>query len=438
MTTSHAVPRTKIRTLGYVRIALAAAPMVALLSSPAWGTAAQLRVAGTTQAAIAQGQHGGAIHHRAVQATLVYNNYSFPSSGAIGTFSTSNIVDINHTLYGLTTAGGFGSGTLFKIFWNLNAPSAGVLYNFGQVNPDGAAPEGTLLNIGTEFYGTTSLGGTSNGGGAFKLHTDGTLYQWHDFSSANIAIPNGPLLHKGSRNWGVSQGGGNGYGTVYSVNPGNLSATICHAFNQGDGASPIGNLVNWGGNLYGVTMSGGNGAGVVFKIKPNCQVAWTYSFGTLQNDGAVPEGGLVMMNNRLYGTTAYGGLYGAGTIFSIGAAGGPPQIIYNFKASGTNGTNPSGELSSIPSEGLIRGTTQAGGGTTCTFNSLAGCGTVYQFQLAGYHYSNLYTFQGGSDGADPVSGLRNDPQAYGYYGTTLYGGSGGAGTVWELICPSCQ
>jgi uncharacterized repeat protein (TIGR03803 family) len=432
---ANSAARAALRLL--TATALVASPVVALLSSPATSSAAAIRTFASTQTFT----HGTAMHGRAHDA-LVYGNYSFPGNGTIGASPMSNLVDINHTLYGLTTAGsgiGNSDGTLFKIFWNLNAPSAGVLYNFGQVNPDGAAPEGTLLNIGTEFYGTTSLGGTLSGGGAFKLHTDGTQYQWHDFSSANIAIPDGPLLHKGTKNWGVSQSGGNGYGTVYSVNPTNLHATICHAFTQADGASPIGNLLDWGGNLYGVTMSGGTyNAGVIFKITPNCQVAWHYDFGTLQNDGAVPESGPVLMNNRIYVTTAYGGAHGAGTIFSINAAGNAPQIPYSFNPVGTNGTNPSGELSAVPSQGELVGTTQAGGGTSCAYNGLVGCGTVYSFKLAGYHYSNVYTFQGGSDGADPVSGLRNDPQAYGYYGTTLYGGSGGAGTVWELVCPSCQ
>jgi uncharacterized repeat protein (TIGR03803 family) len=44
----------------------------------------------------------------------------------------------------------------------------------------------------------------------------------------------------------------------------------------------------------------------------------------------------------------------------------------------------------------------------------------------------LYAFQGGSDGATPYAAPTMDPQGN-LYGTTLFGGAYGNGTVYELL-----
>jgi uncharacterized repeat protein (TIGR03803 family) len=247
-------------------------------------------------------------------------------------------------------------------------------------------------------------------------------------------------MHKGSRNWGVSQGGGTGgFGTLFSTTM-NGVASICYAFSGSDGAVPVGNLLNWNNAFYGVTSQGGaNNLGVVFKINAACQLVWAYSFGSHPNDGAAPAGGLVKVGNRLYGTTAYGGQYSQGTIFNI-TAGGIEQTSYSFPPSGNIGTNPSGSLYYEAVDSKLYGTTQSGGGTSCTVGNMVGCGTIYSFKLPPQspQVTTVYAFQGGADGSYPLAGIMNDPNGYGLYGTAFYGGSGQAGTVWALTCPSCQ
>ncbi len=46
-------------------------------------------------------------------------------------------------------------------------------------------------------------------------------------------------------------------------------------------------------------------------------------------------------------------------------------------------------------------------------------------------FTKLYSFTGGVDGLYPVGGVDND-NAGNLYGTTFFGGTGGAGNVWRL------
>jgi uncharacterized repeat protein (TIGR03803 family) len=48
-----------------------------------------------------------------------------------------------------------------------------------------------------------------------------------------------------------------------------------------------------------------------------------------------------------------------------------------------------------------------------------------------YTYTVLYTFTGGADGGVPIAGLTRDPSGN-LYGTTLMGGTSGAGVVFKL------
>jgi len=87
---------------------------------------------------------------------------------------------------------------------------------------------------------------------------------------------------------------------------------------------------------------------------------------------------------------------------------------------------------SFPQSGVIRqhgnlfGTAPAGGLNTC--DGGAGCGTIFEVSKSG-EYSVLYTFQGGSDGNNPL-GLTQGPDGN-FYGTTE-GVNGAAQTLYKL------
>jgi uncharacterized repeat protein (TIGR03803 family) len=119
------------------------------------------------------------------------------------------------------------------------------------------------------------------------------------------------------------------------------------------------------------------------------------------------------------------------------------QVIYRFRG-GTDGKYPYASLTADPA-GNLYGTTNNGGGTSCT----DGCGTVFELSppaVSGGAWTEtvLYRFQGGSDGANPQTPLVFD-FAGNLYGTASQGGNGnctviqltGCGTVFELS-PAAQ
>jgi len=105
------------------------------------------------------------------------------------------------------------------------------------------------------------------------------------------------------------------------------------------------------------------------------------------------------------------------------AQAGLEQVLYAFQSS-PDGSSPLGPLI-FDSKGDLYGTTYGGG---------AGYGIVFEVGpngSGGWKETILYTFQGGSDGANPSAGLIFD-QAGNLYGTTSAGGANKDGTVFEL------
>jgi uncharacterized repeat protein (TIGR03803 family) len=160
-----------------------------------------------------------------------------------------------------------------------------------------------------------------------------------------------------------------------------------------------------------------------------------YSF-TGTPDGSEPyQSNLLLVNNALVGTTGLGGTFNAGTIFKL-AGTGKETVLYSFNG-GADGNQPSSGLIR-DSKGNLYGTTFYGGNTNCVYDSnFPGCGVVYKLDSAG-HFSVVYTFQAGSDGALP-QGLVLDSVGN-LYGVTFYGGNlncpllpgAGCGVVFKI------
>src|SRR5208283_2948580 len=103
------------------------------------------------------------------------------------------------------------------------------------------------------------------------------------------------------------------------------------------------------------------------------------------------------------------------------------NVLYNF--TGTSGGNGPNAGVIFDQAGNLYGTTSAGGNPGC--NGL-GCGTVFQLtpSASGWTENVLYSFQNGSDGANPIGGLIFDPSGN-LYGTTG-GVAKGTSTVFKL------
>lgn len=100
--------------------------------------------------------------------------------------------------------------------------------------------------------------------------------------------------------------------------------------------------------------------------------------------------------------------------------------LYNFQGS-SDGGNPFATLIR-DSSGNLYGTTY--GGTYNPTCGTSGCGVVFKLDPTG-NETPLYTFNGTPDGQNPVGGVVMD-SAGNFYGTTAYGGANGYGTVFML------
>jgi len=123
--------------------------------------------------------------------------------------------------------------------------------------------------------------------------------------------------------------------------------------------------------------------------------------------GADPQAILAQgRDGNLCGTTYNGGTKGAGEVFQITPSG-SLTVLHNFDG-GANGGYPQGGLT-LGTGGNFYGTTYYGGANEC-------CGTIFKIASRG-NLTTLYSFTGGSDGAQPMA-----PPIQGtdgsFYGTT--------------------
>jgi uncharacterized repeat protein (TIGR03803 family) len=256
-----------------------------------------------------------------------------------------------------------------------------------------------------------------------------TLSVIHNFSgTADGSNPvNGLMLSSTGALFGTaSSGGASGFGVVFKVS-GKGNEKVLYSFAGGsDGATPNGGVIeDSAGALYGTTTAGGaSGSGTVFRLKGKKETV-LYSFGG-GSDGVDPQAGLVMdAKGNLYGTTSAGGAAGNGTVFELAAPAknGEPwteKVLYGF-GTGTDGATPVGGLT-LDASGNLYGTTSAGGTN--------GDGTVFEVSSGGTE-TILHSFQNGTDGATPYSGLISDASGN-LYGAATDGGANGGGTVFEL------
>ncbi len=354
------------------------------------------------------------------------------------------IVDDAGNFYGTTNGGGTtcsestqGCGTVYTI---TPGGQVTILYSF-LGGSDGYTPrDGLLRDSDGNLYGTTSNGGESDLGTAFKLTPDGTKTTLHSFAGGNDgSTPNGDLvsdaagnLYGTTVNGGTGRGGGpclDGCGTVFKLTPAGQESVL-YSFlgvGQSDGAGPSGGLaIDARGNLFGSTFYGGNaacdgGCGTVFRITPRGRAQLFYSF-LGGSDGSGPNGNLILDRaGNLFGTTVAGGRRShlSGTVFKLSRKG-AHTVLYSF-ASGTDGNTPVAGVVA-DSEGNLYGTTTSGG--------IAYHGTVFKVTPDGQE-TILHLFEAGADGFLPYSGVTLDGAGK-LYGTTIRGGASDYGVVYTV------
>jgi uncharacterized repeat protein (TIGR03803 family) len=368
---------------------------------------------------------------RAATLTTVHNF----SGGSDGSNPVDGLMmNAKGTLFGTTSAGGpAGQGTVFRIAGH---GTDIVLHSF-QGGSDGATPNGGLIeDAGGTLFGTTTAGGAAGAGTVFSLwgKTETVLYSFAG-GTGDGADPQAGLVMdaKGNLYGTTHAGGASGNGTVFELvapkhKTGAWTEKLLYSFGTGtDGAAPVGRVVfDSAGNLYGTTSAGGtSGYGTVFQLQPG--VTWQENIlHSFQNtdDGNTPYAGLVAdSSGNFYGAATAGGVNGGGTIFELSPSHG--GFTFTTLAS-VPGSGVSGTFRDVlvQPNGVIYATTHCDGANSA--------GSIFELTQSGgtWTYNVLYNFTGGSDGDYSISSLvlKGDR----LYGTTIYGGANGAGTVYAF------
>jgi uncharacterized repeat protein (TIGR03803 family) len=353
---------------------------------------------------------------------------------------------IDGNFYGLTQSGGATSandGTFFQI-----TPSGTLtsLYSFCSKTDctDGALPYdwAGLVQINGNFYGTTGYGGADNRGTVFKITTKGKLTTLYNFCSETSckdgAEPWAGLVEgtNGDLYGTATSGGDYAYGAIFKISTGGTLTTIysfCANSGCPDGSFPAGGLIQaTDGNFYGTTQGGGankdpgcdvEGCGTVFKITSGGALTTLYSFCSKTGcaDGQGPNSGLVQgTDGDLYGTVYLGG-NGNGTIFKITTAG-KWTLLHTFcqQTGCLDGQGPNAGLIQA-TDGDFYGTTLSGG--------TDGAGTIFKITSGG-KLTTLHSFDL-TDGYEPYAGVIQGTDGQ-FYGTTFIGGANDGGVVYSL------
>ena len=141
-------------------------------------------------------------------------------------------------------------------------------------------------------------------------------------------------------------------------------------------------------------------------------------------NGGYPYAGVTFdSSGNLFGTTENGGTIGNGTIYEIAKGSNSLTTVASF--TGSNGSTPFGGVT-FDSSGNLFGTTVYGGTT--------GNGTVYEIAKGSSSLTTLASFTGsgaGTNGGYPYGGVTFDSDGN-LFGTTTGGGTSDNGTVYEI------
>ncbi len=358
-----------------------------------------------------------------------------------GANARSGLICSGNTLYGTAQAGGNGGvGCVFRI----NADGTGFtnMHNFGAVsgpmstNSDGANPTARLLLSGNTLYGTTDAGGVFGGGTIFSLNTDGsgftTLYAfaYQAYKVSELVLSSNVLY--GTTDLGGDSTNGSVFAlhlddtkvftNIYSFTP--LYGNVTNA----DGSHPVGGLAFSAGTLYGTTLGGGSHAvGTIFAVNIDGG-----GFRKLHDfsgpvDGGYPNDTLILSGNTLFGTTS--GAFGTGTVFKVNTDGSGFTNLYNFSG-GNDGLYPFTTL--VRSGNTLYGTANSGGEF--------GEGTLYAVGTDGTGFRTLYSFSAATGAYPSTNSDGFGPAALAFsestlYGTAIYGGDFGVGTLFSVSLP---
>jgi uncharacterized repeat protein (TIGR03803 family) len=236
-------------------------------------------------------------------------------------------LDSAGNLYGTTQNGGAsGWGVVYKVD---TSGQETVLYSFTG-GPDGGRPyAGVIRDSAGNLYGTAYDGGNASSctcGVVYKVDTSGHETVLYSFTGeADGGHPYAGLMGDSTGNlYGTTGLGGlsdgycpDGCGVIYKLDPAGQE-TVLYSFEgyPGAGVFPLAGVTrDSAGNLYGTTSnpSGAEGAAIVYELDTSGQLTVLYSF-----TGANISAGVIRDSaGNLYGTTSTGGTESSGIVFKL-------------------------------------------------------------------------------------------------------------------------
>jgi len=351
--------------------------------------------------------------------TVLYNF----TGGSDGGNPTSGLTfDGAGNLYGTTTSGGLGYGTVFELSpngtggWNQT-----TIYSFCSAPncTDGSYPESYLIldSVGN-LYGTANNGGENGAGVVFELSpgesgwTETVLYSFGSiggYADRPIGGLGGLIMDPAGNLYGPTYVWELDYGTVFELSP---SGGGWAEQDISPWPSYSGLTMDAAGNIFG------SASPVVFELSPNGSGGWNFTVLYTFPKGTAVEGMLDQAGN-LYGTAANGHKRKNGIVFELspGENGWTEKILYSFKGN-------------VPSAGMVFDA--AGNIYGTTFYS--GYGTVFELVApvgeGSYKEKVLWSFNG-TDGSEPFDRPVLD-NAGNLYGTASDGGLYTYGVVFEV------
>ncbi|MBK9256693.1 MAG: hypothetical protein IPM42_14490 [Saprospiraceae bacterium] len=322
------------------------------------------------------------------------------------------------TLWGLTSSGGQGAGSIISMEED-GTNFSSVIFPFIE----GKSPAGDLFKATNgKFYGMTQEGGINNSGVVFEYDAVSSTYEvLHHFETSSI--PKGNLIESDDKLYGMTSGGGAfGYGVIfeYNLQTGNFTTLYEFGTNAGDGKSPEGSLIMSDGKLYGMTPLGGlNDYGTIFEHNPVTDIhTVVHSFNDIE--GSYPYGSLLASGQSLLGLTSSGGTMLSGVMFEYNLVAGSIDILHHFDSGGS----PFGSL--ITYNGKFYGMSTTGGDN---FE-----GSIFEYDLLMGTYSDIFSFDNDAFGSFPFGSLVES--AGKLYGMTNGGGGNFAGVLFEYAISS--
>lgn len=353
------------------------------------------------------------------------------------------------SVYGtLETGGSSGGATGRGVIYQVDSDGSNfrALHTFSGT--DGARPIGGV-GVGTStLYGTTYEGGTGDGGTVWLMNLDGSGFntlKHFTLGAGGDCRPTGLLTTLGigtsdgkttsylmgtAAGWEESEAN---YGAIFRVGLDGKNYSVLHVFDSvAGGASPRGDLQSPSSSelpdYIGTTYRGGSATnrledsvGTVFGLSYDGRDFRVISSAPGGLGGRHPSGSMVAFNGQpLYGVAVKGGAHGKGVVYRIKPNGSDYTVLHSFTG-GTDGANPQSGLV-YAGDSLF--------GTTSPLEPGADSATIFRINVNTGSYGVIHRFNPTTDGSSPSGTLT----AIGHtlIGVAASGGTTNGGTLYKF------